>query len=105
MDFDFRMIISLITGLVAKEMAVATLAVLYASTTEGLTQIIQSEIGLRHAVSYLVFMFFYLPCVSATLSFHRESGSLKKTLFLITFTFGLAYFFSALSNFIFLLIE
>jgi ferrous iron transport protein B len=103
MDFDFKVIISLITGLVAKEMAVATLAVLYSSTTEGLAQIIQNEIGLRRAVSYLVFMFFYLPCVSATMSFHKEVKDGKKTAFLIIFTFALAYFFATISNLIFLL--
>jgi ferrous iron transport protein B len=49
-------------------------------------------------VTYLVFMFFYLPCVSATASFHREAGSFKKTAFLIVFTTFLAYFFAFLAN-------
>jgi ferrous iron transport protein B len=98
LDFDFKMIISLITGLVAKETAISTLAVLYSSSTEGLVDIISSQIGFRQAVTYLVFMFFYLPCVSATASFHREAGSLKKTVFLIVFTTFLAYFFAFLAN-------
>jgi ferrous iron transport protein B len=102
MDFDFRMIISLITGLIAKEAAVATLAVLYATTPESLADIINAEVGIRHAITYLVFMFFYLPCVSATASFHREVKSWKKTSFLIIFTTILAYGFAAITNLLFL---
>jgi ferrous iron transport protein B len=94
MHFDFRMIISLITGLIAKETAIATLAVLYSSSTQDLVSVISSEIAFKQAVAYLAFMFFYLPCISATVSFYREVQSLKKTLFLVFFTLFLAYFAS-----------
>lgn len=98
MDFDYRMIISLVTGLIAKEAAISTLAVLYSSTTDDLTNVISTVIGFKHAVVYLVFVFFYLPCVSATASFHREAKSWKKTGFLVLFTTVLAYSSASFTN-------
>lgn len=101
LDLDWKMIVSLLTAIAAKEVAISTLAVLYSADQTGLLNIISSHIGLRQALTYLTFMFFYLPCVSATASFHRETGSIKKTSFLIIFTTILAYTFAMSVNFIF----
>lgn len=100
MDLDYKMIISLISGIMAKETAIATLGILYGTTEEGLNLVIQNIIGMKQAIVYLVFMFFYLPCISATASFYREVKSLKITIFLVVFTIGLAYSASTLINII-----
>ena len=100
LSLDYKMIISLISGIMAKETAIATFGILYGVEEEQLNLVVQNIIGLKQAIVYLVFMFFYLPCVSATASFHREVKSFKKTSFLVVFTIGLAYIASALTNLI-----
>lgn len=105
LGLDWKMIVSLVTAIAAKEVAITTLAVLYSTSAEGLLTVISHQIGMRQAATYLTFMFFYLPCVSATLSFHRENKSGKKTTFLILFTTILAYFSSTAVNLIFKLLE
>lgn len=100
LNLDWKMITSLLTAIVAKEVAISTLAVLYSSDQAGLLNVIPAQIGLREALTYLTFMFFYLPCISATASFHREIGSWKKTFFLITFTTFLAYISSMFVNYV-----
>lgn len=94
LDFDWKMVVSLISALIAKEVAISTLAVLYSVDVESLAGIIKNQIGLKHAITYLTFMFFYLPCLSATISFYKENRSKKVILFLISFTSILAYTFS-----------
>ena len=92
LHFDWRVISSLFSGLVAKEVAISTLSILYDSGGRDLTQILRNEIPFKTGLAMIVFMFFYLPCLSATSVFAKEVGSKKITVFLILTTTILAYF-------------
>lgn len=67
---DWRISTALITGFMAKESVVSTLAVLFGSTGELLAAITPLA-----AASLLVFCLLYTPCVAAVTSVKRELGT------------------------------
>ena len=64
---DWRIITSLISGVMAKESVVSTLKILYGGG-------IESALPTLSAVSLLVFSLLYTPCVAAIASVRRELG-------------------------------
>jgi ferrous iron transport protein B len=98
--YDWKMSIALISGLAAKEVVVATLGVLYAlgdevdETSKGLVQQIQKNIPFASAISFIVFVMIYLPCLAATVVFSKEAGSYKYTVYLFVFTTATAWLLS-----------
>lgn len=64
---DWRILVSLISGFMAKESVVTTLNILYAGD-------ITSSISTLSAVCMLVFSLLYTPCVAAIASIRRELG-------------------------------
>ena len=64
---DWRIITSLISGVMAKESVVSTLKILYGGG-------IESALSTLSAVSLLVFSLLYTPCVAAIASVRRELG-------------------------------
>lgn len=84
LGFDWRIGISLITGLVAKEVVVSTLSTIYAigETKEesvDLAKRLQADPGFTRAtaMSLMVFVLLYIPCVAAIAVFRKEAGSWK----------------------------
>jgi ferrous iron transport protein B len=95
---DWRGSIALITGFVAKEIVVSTMGVLYgvdASHGEdsgGLGAALKrSGMTPLSALSMMVFVLLYLPCIAAVAAIKQESGSLKWTLFSIFYTTFVAW--------------
>ncbi len=92
LGYDWRMAVALEAGLAAKEVVVATLGVLYGlgeETTEqsaGLVEKIRANISLPAAVSFIVFVMIYLPCLAASMVFMREAGGWKYLGYLFVFT-------------------
>lgn len=90
--FDWKLTIALESGLAAKEVIIATLGVLYSlgdehsEESESLIEKIRSEIPLEVAVSFIVFVMVYLPCLAAVVVFTKEAGSYKYLIYLILFT-------------------
>ena len=64
---DWRIVTSLISGVMAKESVVATMEILFGRG-------IQLALGQRGAVSMLVFSLLYTPCVAAIAAIRRELG-------------------------------
>lgn len=95
--FDWKMTVALESGLAAKEVVVSTLGVLYAlgsdvdETNEGLLEVLQKQISVASAVSFIIFAMFYLPCLAASIVFTKESGSYKYLGYLIVFTTVIAW--------------
>lgn len=100
LGYDWRMAVALETGLAAKEVVVATLGVLYGlgedhnEQSESLVDKIRSNISFPAAVSFIVFVMIYLPCLAASMVFTREAGSWKYLAYLFIFTTTLAWIFS-----------
>ncbi len=92
LGYDWKMSISLLSGLAAKEVVVSTLGVLY-SMGEGLDELNQSlsseikkNIPFASAISFIVFVMIYLPCLAASMVFVKESGGWKYLGYLFIFT-------------------
>ncbi len=96
---DWRSAVALLTGLMAKESVVSTLGVLYGTVGESgasLLPIIQSAYSPLSALSFLVFVLLYLPCVAAFSAVMKEMRSLKWTLGAAFYQLGTAWLISFL---------
>ena len=67
--------VSLLAGIVAKEAVVSSMAALYAyGNAAGLTAALQQAFTPASALSFLVFVLLYMPCVAAFATIRRELG-------------------------------
>lgn len=88
---DWRASVSLLSGLVAKESVVSTMAVLFSGTGMTLSEVFRP----LSAYSFLVFVLLYTPCVAALSAIRREMGSAKWTAITIFYQLTAAWFVSA----------
>ena len=92
LGFDWRMSIALQTGLGAKEIVVSTLSILYGlgsdidENSDGLIEKIRNHIPFASALSFIVFVMIYIPCLAASMVFAKEAGGWKYLGFLFIFT-------------------
>jgi ferrous iron transport protein B len=108
LGFDWRMGVSLIAGIPAKEIVIGTMAVLYgAENDQHKNELLQTslqnqlyEVGPKvgeHvfnqavALSFLVFVLLYFPCIAVIASIKRESGSWKYAIFTVVYTTAAAW--------------
>ena len=98
---DWRGGIALLTGFVAKEIVVSTLGVLYATgdndEPDALGKVLKSS-GMTGmgALSMMVFVLLYIPCLATVATIKKETGSSKWMLFSICYSTGLAWALSFL---------
>jgi ferrous iron transport protein B len=103
LGFDWRMSVALETGLAAKEIVVSTLSVLYGlgssndENSDSLIEKIKTNIPFASAVSFIVFVMIYLPCLAASMVFVREAGNWKYLGYLFIFTTVTAWVLSFIS--------
>jgi ferrous iron transport protein B len=69
---DWKMVTALITSLVAKENAVATLAVLYGVGEQGLLQVLPSVMSHASGLAFLTVMMLFVPCAATIAVMKRE---------------------------------
>ena len=97
LGFDWKMSVSLLSGLAAKEVVISTMGVLYSlgsevdEGSENLMQVIKSAIPLQTAIAFILFIMIYNPCLAATMVFGKEAGGLKYIVFLFLLTSVSAY--------------
>ncbi len=103
LGFDWQMGVSLLTGLVAKEVVVSTMGVLYGvddageeGTMGALSNALKnSGISPVTALAFMLFVLIYSPCIAVIVAIWRETGSLGWTAFSIgyqtTFAWGIAF--------------
>ncbi|MCR2038554.1 ferrous iron transport protein B [Campylobacter helveticus] len=97
LELDWKLSVSLLSGLAAKEVMISTLGVLYSlgedldENDENLRQTLASNIPFSTAIAYILFVMIYNPCFAATIVFTKESGKAKYTLYLFLFTCISAY--------------
>ncbi len=106
LGFDWRLSVSLVSGLAAKEVMISTMGVLYSlgdqdENSKSLTGVIKSQIPLSTAVAYLLFVMFYNPCLAASVVFAREAGGLKYLALLFIFTSIIAYIMALFGRILF----
>lgn len=97
LGYDWKMTVALETGLAAKEIVVSTLGILYGlgeehdEGSDSLIEKIKNNIPLASAISFIVFVMIYLPCLAASMVFAREAGGFKYLAFLFVFTSATAW--------------
>ncbi len=93
-------VIAILSGIIAKEMVVSSLAIVNGVSTTMLAVSLANPSSAVHfttlsAISFLIFVLLYMPCVSAVLSMKKEIGT-KNTIFSVVLQFGVAYLASML---------
>ena len=83
MGLDWRMMVALLSGFVAKENAIATLGVLFGGggSEAGLATILRSALTPAAALAFLVVQMLFIPCVATVGAIKQETGSWRLTLF------------------------
>ncbi|MBP2071299.1 ferrous iron transport protein B [Thermoanaerobacterium butyriciformans] len=82
--------VSLLTGIMAKEVVVGTMGVIYGGN---LTKILPTVFTPISAISFLVFVLLYTPCISLIATMKKEYGG-KMTAFSVTYQLVLAWIVS-----------
>lgn len=88
--FSWKLDVGIISGIGAKEIVASTLGVLY----EG-NSLLETTSTLT-AVSFLIFVLLYFPCVATIAAIKNESGSWRWALFAASYTTFIAWLLSAL---------
>jgi len=77
LGLDWKMIVALLTSIVAKENAIATLGVLYSVGEEGLVQVLPQVVSHASAVAFLVVLMLFIPCAATVAVMKQEMESWK----------------------------
>ncbi|MFP4287817.1 MAG: ferrous iron transport protein B [Bacteroidales bacterium] len=114
LGFDWKMTISLVSGLAAKEIVVSTLGVLYQADenvqaeSTSLTEKLQTQVYQEGdkkgekvftplvALSFMIFVLLYFPCIGVLAAIIKESGSWKWGAFTVFYTTAVAWIASLL---------
>ena len=102
LGFDWKMSVSLVTGITAKEFIISTLGVVYqaeesAAGSEEMNTSLMSRIreekvfNKANALSFMIFSLLYMPCVATAFTIRKESGSWKWALVSIFSTVAVAW--------------
>jgi ferrous iron transport protein B len=106
LGFDWRLSVSIISGLAAKEVVVSTLGVLFQTDSRyeksSLVEKIQTQktdsgeklFSPLMAFSFMLFILTYFPCIGVISAIRRESGSWKWAAFIVVYTTGIAWLLS-----------
>jgi ferrous iron transport protein B len=77
LGLDWRMIVALLSSIVAKENAVATLGVLFSVGEQGLQGVLPGAISHASALSFLVALMLFIPCAPTFVVMKQEMASLR----------------------------
>ncbi len=105
LGFDWKMGISLLSGIAAKEIVISTMSVIYQSEHKGNNDNKQLITNMQNdkysdgtpvfsqlvSMSFLLFTLIYFPCIAVIAAIKKESGSWKWALFTIFYTTTLAW--------------
>jgi ferrous iron transport protein B len=107
LGFDWKMGVSLVTGLAAKEIVVSTMGVLYQVEeadleSQKLVDRLRNQIGRNEqgkaqklqALSFIIFILLYFPCIGVIAAIRRESESWFWPFFSAIYTTGVAWIIS-----------
>ncbi len=102
LGFDWKMSVSLITGVTAKEFIISTLGVVY-KVEEGMEsgQEINTSLMARireeemfnkaNALSFMIFSLLYMPCIATAYTIKKETGTWKWALLSVFSTIAVAW--------------
>lgn len=101
LGFDWKIGVSLLSGVAAKEIVVSTMSVLYANPSDpaSLPNRLKADtyadgtpvFNPAVALALMIFVLLYYPCLAAITAISRESGSWKWALFEVAYTLAVAW--------------
>lgn len=91
LGLDWKMVTALLTSLVAKENAVATLGVLFGVGEQGLLQTLPSVMNHASALSFLTVLMLFVPCVATIAVLRREMADRLWFISSLVLTFVVSY--------------
>lgn len=101
LGFDWKMGVSLVSGVVAKEVVVSSMSVIYnedqpmddEQAQHQLPEILKQDPNWNIAValSFLTFVLLYFPCIAAVTAIRKESGAWKWAIFTVLYTTFVAW--------------
>ena len=115
LGFDWKMGVSVLSGIAAKEIIVSTMGVLYQASPESLEESTSLTEKLKtqkyetgklkgekvftplNAFSFLIFILIYFPCIAVFVTISKETRSWKWAVFVSVYTTSLAYIMAFLT--------
>ncbi len=103
LGFDWRIGISLLTGIAAKEIVVSSMGVIYTGNAEEESASLSQKMELASwpdgspiftpaiAIGLMLFVLIYFPCLATAVAIKNETGSWKWTFFTIGYSLVLAW--------------
>ncbi|MBF0194738.1 MAG: ferrous iron transport protein B [Magnetococcales bacterium] len=97
LDFNWKDTVAILTGLVAKEVVVASYAVIYSqgededAESDSLRSVLAGTMTPLVAIAFMVFALFYAPCLATIATIRSETGSWKWAGFSVVFSTMVAY--------------
>lgn len=106
LGFDWRLSVSILSGLAAKEVVVSTLGILYQTDNdEGENSLVEKLQAQDYysgkgsltplvAFSFMLFILTYFPCIGVVAAIRKESGGWKWAAFVVFYTTSVAWLLS-----------
>ncbi|MBQ6287514.1 MAG: ferrous iron transport protein B [Bacteroidales bacterium] len=98
LGFNWKMDISLLSGVVAKELVVSTLGVMYSSDASSsdqdntqLQSALTSSVALPAAVAFMLFILLYFPCIATFVAIKNETGKWRWAIAVCAYTMLVAW--------------
>ena len=91
LGLDWKMLTALITSIVAKENAVATLGVLYGVGDQGLLKVLPTVMGHASALAFLTVLMLFVPCAATIAVMKREMADRFWFYSSLVLTLGVSY--------------
>jgi ferrous iron transport protein B len=91
MGLDWRMVVALLTSFVAKENALATLAVLTNADSGSLATALPALLGPASAAAFLVAQMLFVPCVATVTAVKQETGSWRLAALSVSYHIALSF--------------
>ena len=103
LGFDWKISVSLLSGMAAKEIVISTMGVLYTGDSEDQQSLQTRLMSEKHSdgtpvfsplvvIGFLLFILIYFPCIATIVAIKEESHSWRWALFSVFYSTGLAWF-------------
>jgi len=91
LNWDWRFVVAMIFGFVAKEIVLGASAMLYGAGEEEIASRLANLYNPIDMYGYMTFILIYIPCIVTIAAIRQETGSWKWTAFAVIYGLILAY--------------
>jgi len=100
LNWDWRLVVAIIFGFIAKEIVIGTTAMLYGVSEEEFSIFLASHYDPVTMYAYMLFVLIYVPCIATLAAVKHETQSWKWVIFTIVYETLLAYTISLIILFL-----